>query len=153
MADCMVVINEKLSNGPDAGLFFGKTISIAIRRGNVASVLGTFPVDSNVDDFFDALWIPLPIISRLYIIQVPTEKDEQKEAGPSDSIESWFNGNHNSWVVNKKKTEEKRWVIQSRVIIYSTLKINLNPSYDEKKNWFVIKLKCNQSVKSGGYDS
>ena len=38
-----------------AGLFLGQRISIAIQRGNAASVLGTFPIDSDVDEFFDAL--------------------------------------------------------------------------------------------------
>jgi len=38
-----------------AGLFFGQRISIAIQRGNAASLLGTFPIDSEADEFFDAL--------------------------------------------------------------------------------------------------
>ena len=38
-----------------AGLFFGQRISIAIQRGNAASLLGTFPVDIDADEFFDAL--------------------------------------------------------------------------------------------------
>ena len=38
-----------------AGLFFGQRISIAIQRGNAASLLGTFPVDINADEFFDDL--------------------------------------------------------------------------------------------------
>uniref|UniRef100_A0A2H1WWI8 SFRICE_031586 n=1 Tax=Spodoptera frugiperda TaxID=7108 RepID=A0A2H1WWI8_SPOFR len=34
-----------------AGYFFGQKISIAIQRGNAASLLGTFPSDSDADDF------------------------------------------------------------------------------------------------------
>ncbi|KAJ8727191.1 hypothetical protein PYW08_015588 [Mythimna loreyi] len=37
-----------------AGLYFCQRISIAIQRGNAASVLGTFPIDIDVDEFFDA---------------------------------------------------------------------------------------------------
>ena len=37
-----------------AGLFLGQRISIAIQRGNAASLLGTFPADSDADEFFDA---------------------------------------------------------------------------------------------------
>ena len=38
-----------------AGLFLGRRISIAIQRGNAASLLGTCPIDSDADEFFDAL--------------------------------------------------------------------------------------------------
>ena len=31
-------------------------ISITIQRGNAASLLGTFPVDIDADEFFDALY-------------------------------------------------------------------------------------------------
>ena len=37
-----------------AGLFFGQRISIAIQRGNAASLLGTFPEDSDAEEYFDA---------------------------------------------------------------------------------------------------
>uniref|UniRef100_A0A2H1VT06 SFRICE_019370 n=1 Tax=Spodoptera frugiperda TaxID=7108 RepID=A0A2H1VT06_SPOFR len=37
-----------------AGYFFGQKISIAIQRGNAASLLGTFPNDSDADEYFDA---------------------------------------------------------------------------------------------------
>ena len=37
------------------GPFFGQRISIAIQRGNADSLLGTFPVDIDADEFFDAL--------------------------------------------------------------------------------------------------
>ena len=35
--------------------FLGQRISIAIQRGNAASLLSTFPVDIDADEFFDAL--------------------------------------------------------------------------------------------------
>ncbi|KAJ8722193.1 hypothetical protein PYW08_004595 [Mythimna loreyi] len=37
-----------------AGSFFAQRISIAIQRGNAASLLGTFPDDSDVEEYFDA---------------------------------------------------------------------------------------------------
>uniref|UniRef100_A0A2H1VRU3 SFRICE_019335 n=1 Tax=Spodoptera frugiperda TaxID=7108 RepID=A0A2H1VRU3_SPOFR len=37
-----------------AGYFFGQKISIAIQRGNAASLLGTFPSDSDANEYFDA---------------------------------------------------------------------------------------------------
>ena len=38
-----------------AGLFFGQRISITIQRGIAASLQGTFTIDSDGDDFFNAL--------------------------------------------------------------------------------------------------
>ena len=35
--------------------FFGPWISIAIQRGNAASILGTFSVDINAGEFYDVL--------------------------------------------------------------------------------------------------
>ena len=37
-----------------AGSFFGQRINIAIQRGNAASLLGTFPDDSDVVEYFGA---------------------------------------------------------------------------------------------------
>ena len=33
------------------GLFFGQRISIAIQRGHADSLLGTFPIESDAEDF------------------------------------------------------------------------------------------------------
>ncbi|KAJ8719299.1 hypothetical protein PYW08_011474 [Mythimna loreyi] len=43
------------SRDPRAGFYLGQRISIAIQRGNAASLLGTLPVDSDAEEFFDAL--------------------------------------------------------------------------------------------------
>ena len=43
------------SRDPKAGFYLGQRISIAIQRGNAASLLGTFPVDGDAEEYFDAL--------------------------------------------------------------------------------------------------
>ena len=47
-------ISVDASRGQRAELFFGQRISIAIQRGN-ASLLGTFLINSDADEFFNAL--------------------------------------------------------------------------------------------------
>ena len=42
------------SRDQKAGYYLGQRISMAIQRGNAASLLGTLPVDSDGDEFFDA---------------------------------------------------------------------------------------------------
>ncbi|PZC80794.1 hypothetical protein B5X24_HaOG213781 [Helicoverpa armigera] len=42
------------SRDQKAGYYLGQRISMAIQRGNATSLLGTLPVDSDGDEFFDA---------------------------------------------------------------------------------------------------
>lgn len=44
------------SRDPKAGFYLGQRLSIAIQRGNAASLLGTLPVDGDEDEFFDAVF-------------------------------------------------------------------------------------------------
>ena len=44
------------SGDPRAGFYFGQKVSIAIQRGNAASLLGTLPVGSDEEEFFDAIF-------------------------------------------------------------------------------------------------
>ncbi|PZC80745.1 hypothetical protein B5X24_HaOG213969 [Helicoverpa armigera] len=44
------------SRDPKAGFYFAQRLSIAIQRGNAASLLGTLPSDSDEEQFFDALY-------------------------------------------------------------------------------------------------
>ena len=41
---------------PRAGFYLGQRLSVAIQRGNAASLLGTLPVDSVEEEFFDAIF-------------------------------------------------------------------------------------------------
>ena len=51
----MISRSVDASRDQRAGPYFGQRICFAIQRGNAASLLGTFPIDSDADDFFDAL--------------------------------------------------------------------------------------------------
>ena len=42
------------SRDQKAGLFLGQRISIAIQRGNAASLLGTLPLDTDSEEYYDA---------------------------------------------------------------------------------------------------
>ena len=44
------------SRDPRAGFYFAQRLSIAIQRGNAASLLGTLPGDSDEEQFFDAMY-------------------------------------------------------------------------------------------------
>ena len=43
------------SRDPRAGFYLGQRLSVAIQRGNAASLLGTLPADSVGEEFFDAV--------------------------------------------------------------------------------------------------
>ena len=42
------------SRDQKAGLFLGQRISIAIQRGNAASLLDTLPLDTDSEEYYDA---------------------------------------------------------------------------------------------------
>ncbi|PZC75609.1 hypothetical protein B5X24_HaOG205925 [Helicoverpa armigera] len=53
-SECKEIIKQLESTRDQrAGLYFGRRICIAIQRGNAASLLGTIPADSDVDEFFE----------------------------------------------------------------------------------------------------